>query len=98
PPFSTLSLHDALPILRGAAQPAFLQRSLDLDRADDTLAGELLASFGGERRIALQRGNRLHQARQDRRAIAGGRANQQRTLARIGDRKSTRLNSSHDQI
>src|SRR5206468_11510464 len=83
----TLSLHDALPIseeqLRDRADDEVGQQS---DAADDDQSGE-------RPRCLLMRARELHHVAEAALGVHGYMVELART-----DRKSTRLNSSHDQI
>src|SRR5206468_12647734 len=90
----SLSLHDALPISHqvGVLDLLIVHKQADID----LLRGEAWDDFGFQQEGRLQHFPPAGQSRADNR----GRSLQQHLefLAILRDRKSTRLNSSHDQI
>src|SRR5205085_11777451 len=83
----TLSLHDALPIFHGAARETIWRQS-------DLWEGWLPRRSD---RADARAGNGLLRDRR-RRSRARDDADRGDRRGRLGDRKSTRLNSSHSQI
>src|SRR5206468_7403866 len=93
---STLSLHDALPIYDGPVSGVELVHLGDLPgelrSSDLVLTREFVADI--VERLVLH----LPRVEQRRAAVAGDARHKVRAIFRRRDRKSTRLNSSHDQI
>src|SRR5207245_8275764 len=92
---SSLSLHDALPISRPAAEALVaLRELLALQHRDEVAA--LLARRRRER-LQGRRERHVRRAVEDHRGLHLGEQGLRRLGSR-GDRKSTRLNSSHGSI
>src|SRR5207244_11147764 len=89
-PTSPLSLHDALPISTSATQQAPAATAAAATRGSGPVA-----ATPATRRLARELGVDIHTVRG---TGHGGRVSDDDVRAAAGDRKSTRLNSSHQII
>src|SRR5206468_10315235 len=96
-PRSTLSLHDALPISAGSRVRPDSSGHLDLEKAE-SIHGEVRAGRNDSGRMVLRHDGGTVDLAPDAEARPFVDGDIMPSVVEKKDRKSTRLNSSHDQI